>query len=223
MEEHKDEMPEAKIRLLNPRNAYEKKSEKLIGLTGNLADVLGTPDASGIWLVYGKEKHGKTLCSLMLANALSDIKKVLYVSAEEGLSQHFQDSMKRAGIEATQKNLFFSEYLTIKSLKVILRRHTAPKIVVLDNVTAMLAELRRGMAEKLCKEFPNVLFIYVAHMVKNEPYTAIAKNIKIWAKAIFLVEGLKALVSGRVKGGEFNLIEMKAQLYHGLDLKSNNA
>lgn len=223
MEENKEKIPEEKIRLLNPRNVYDTKSEKLIGLTAHLYDVLGTPDAAGIWLVYGKEKHGKTLCSLMLANALSDIKKVLYISAEEGMSQHFQESMKRAGIEVTQKNLFFSDYLTIKQLRIILRRHTAPKIVVLDNVTAMLAELRRDMADKLCKEFPNVLFIYVAHMVKNEPYTAIAKRIKIWAKAIFLIEGLKALVSGRVKGGEFNLIEAKAQLYHGQDLKSNNA
>ncbi|SMG35797.1 RecA family protein [Sphingobacterium psychroaquaticum] len=204
-----------KIRLLNSKNAYAKKFKTLTGLESHFADVLGEPEAYGIWIVYGKEKHGKTLCSLMLANALSNLTKVVYISAEEGISQHFQDTMSRLNIDANNPRLFFSEYISIDELRVILGRRNAPKVVFVDNVTAMIHELRQDAARKLSQDFPNVLFVYVAHQEKNEPYTAIAKKIKIWAKAIFRVEGLRVMVSGRVPGGEYNLHEAKAWLYHG--------
>jgi len=211
-----------RIRLLNSRNAYDKKFKKLVGLKSHFRDVLGEPEAYGIWIVYGKEKHGKTLCSLMMANDFSNLEKVLYISAEEGISQHFQDTMFRLNIDAKNRKLFFSEYLTIDELRIILKRRDAPKIVFWDNVTAASGELRQDAARKLSQEFPNVLFVYVAHQEKNEPYTAIAKKIKIWAKAIFRVEGLRVMVSGRVPGGEYNLNEAKAWLYHGQGVKTDN-
>lgn len=204
-----------KIRLLNTKNVASKKFTQLEGLTAHFRDTLGEPEAYGIWIIYGKEKHGKTLCSLHLANELSRMEKVLYISAEEGISMHFQDTIERLNINPNNRKLLYSEYLSIDELRVILKRRTAPKIVFVDNVTAMIHELKQDAARKLQQDFPNVLFVYVAHQEKNEPYTAIAKKIKIWSKAIFKVEGMRVLVSGRVPGGEFDLNEARAWLYHG--------
>ena len=204
-----------KIRLLNTKNVASKKFTQFIGLRGAFKDTLDEPESYGIWIIYGKEKHGKTLCSLMLANELSQLVKVLYISAEEGISMHFQDSIERLNIDPNNRKLLYSEYLSLDELRVVLKRRGAPMVVFVDNVTAMIHELVRDAARKLSQDFPNVLFVYVAHQDKNEPYTAIAKKIKIWAKAIFKVEGLRVSVSGRVPGGEFDLNEEKSWLYHG--------
>lgn len=212
-----------KVRLLNSKNVFAKKFKLLKGLQGHFSDVLGEPEAHGIWIIYGKEKHGKTLAAQMLGSALSAAAKVLYVSAEEGISLHFQGSLRRLNINPNNPRFLFSEYIDLDELRVILKRRTGPRVVILDNVTALLHELKQDAARKLSQEFPNVLFIYVAHQERNEPYTAIARKIKIWSKVIFRVEGLRVIVSGRVPGGEFNMNEAKAWLYHGNDLENKKA
>ena len=62
--------------------------------------------------------------------------------------------------------------------------------------------------------------VLLAHMEKNEPYTATAKLAKKLAKIIIRVDGLTAFVSGRCPGGIITINEQTAQLYHGSKIKS---
>jgi predicted ATP-dependent serine protease len=205
-----------KVRLLSTINVVDKKFEKFEDLTGVWKKVLGTPTKHGIWLIFGPEKNGKTWFAIMLFIVLSRFEKALYLSAEEGISQHFQDTLLRVGIPKNTKGLLYYEYLEISLIQEVLSRRGAPKIVILDNMTIYADELKNGQLRKLTKQFPDVLFIILAHEESGEPYTATGKMAKRLADVIFKIKGLSALVWGRCPGGEIYIDPEKAQLYHGV-------
>jgi len=177
------------------------------------------PSDSGIWLIWGKEKNGKTTFALMLARYLSTMKKVAYVSAEEGTDKEFTEACLRAGLSTTDKNLNFYEYIELVELRQILKKRNSPDVVFLDNITAYRDELKQNAIQNLKTEFPNKLFVFLAHEERKEPSPSQARNCKRLAKVIVHVVGLKAIVSGRVTGGEYLINEEKAQLFWG---ESNN-
>jgi len=203
------------IRLLNTRNVYEKKFKRFECFDGIWLDTLGAPERNGLWLIYGMEKHGKTWCSLMVSVLLSRFAKVVFISAEEGISANFQDTLDRIGVHESNKRLYYSDYLSIDELRAILKSRRAPGVVVIDNVTFYQDELKNGVVRKLQKEFPDTLFIFLAHEEKGEPYTATAKLIKKLAKVIMHVKGLSVTVWGRCPGGRFDIDNEKAALYYG--------
>lgn len=201
-------------RALTAKNLLEKTYDTF-NFSGIWLEVFGTPTTSGIWLIYGKEKNGKTWGTLLIANYLTSFEKVLYVSAEEGTDMEFQAAIKRAKISDKNKNIHFIEYEPIEDLYVRLRRRKAPKVVVLDNLTIYNAELRGKGITQLKQDFPNVLFILVAHEERNKPYTAAAQMASKLAKVIIRVPGLQLNVGGRCPGGKLMIDENKALLYHG--------
>lgn len=178
-------------------------------------DVIGKPETNGLWLIWGPEKNGKTWCALMLADYLSQFERTLYISAEEGINKGFKDAIIRAQISALNKSLSFIDYETLPELADRLIRRKAPRIVLIDNITVYNDELKNGALRKLEKDFPNVLFIFLAHEDRGEPYTATAKLCKRLAKIIIHVEGLACIVSGRCPGGRAVIDEERATLYHG--------
>lgn len=207
-------------RALTVKNLYQKKFDTF-PFDGIWMDVFGKPSTNGIWLVYGKEKNGKTWGTLLLADYLSKFERVLYISAEEGTDMEFQNAVTRAKIEPNNKNLHFTEYETIEELYTRLKKRKAPRIVVMDNLTIYNEELKANGMKKLKQDFPNVLFICVAHEERNKPYTAAATMASKLAKVIIRVQGLMLIVGGRVPGGELMIDEEKAQLYHGIQINSH--
>ena len=90
--EKEEKKPKKRVRLLTMRNVYDKKISKF-RFSGMWADYVSPePEDHGIWLVYGAEKNGKTTFALMLANYLRQMARVLYLSAEEGISASIQDT-----------------------------------------------------------------------------------------------------------------------------------
>lgn len=68
-------------RALTIRNLYDKVFS-FLPLEDEWLEAIGTEtEDSGVWLIYGKEKNGKTTFALKLANYLSTMRKVLYISA----------------------------------------------------------------------------------------------------------------------------------------------
>jgi len=199
---------------LSIQNLYSKRFETL-RIQGDWRAVLGEPEASGAWLIWGKDKNGKTRCALQLANLLSDLTKVLYVSAEEGTGKAFVESCRRSNISEKNRRLLFSEYIDIEDLKTRLNKRGSERIIAIDNVTFYNDDLKNGVLKELLKTYPQKLFLFLAHEDRNEPYTSTAKLIKKLAKVIIYVEGLACTVSGRVPGGVINLDEFKAKIYHG--------
>lgn len=202
-------------RALSVSNIYKKQHETF-PFTGFYKEVFGEPSTNGIWLVYGKEKNGKTWGTLLLADYISNFtNKVHYISAEEGTDKEFKDALKRAKIDGKNKRMQFTEYETIPELYKRLKKQRAPRVVVLDNATIYNDELKAGGLKKLKQDFPNTLFIILAHEERNKPYTAMAVLASKLAKVIVRVQGLQLHVFGRVPGGILNIDETNAVLYHG--------
>ncbi|MGZ3758943.1 MAG: hypothetical protein ACXVJC_03620 [Mucilaginibacter sp.] len=196
------------------RNVYAKK-HSVFTLDGVWLDVLGEPETHGLWLIWGREKNGKTWVTLLLSNYLSKQHKVHYISAEEGTGKDFTDTCARAQISPSNKSLAMIDYESVDELNYRLKSRKSARIVVIDNITVYADELKNGGLQKLLKDNPEVLFIMLAHEDRGEPYTATAKLAKRLAKRIFYVEGLTCSVSGRGPGGRLLIDEEKAALYHG--------
>ncbi len=202
-------------RTLSAGTIYRKKY-KTFPFEGIYKKVFGTPSTSGIWILYGKEKNGKSWGALLLADYLTKFGRVLYVSAEEGTEMEFKEALKRAKIDGKNKKLQFMEYEPMEDLyKRLNSTQRKPKVVFLDNLTVYNDELKASGIRKLKQDFPNILFVLIAHEERGKPYTASAAMAKKYAKVIIRVIGLQLFVSGRVPGGILNVDENKAILYHG--------
>lgn len=191
------------------------KMFKTFKFTGMWLLVLGELERNGIWIIYGNEKNGKTQFTLLLAEYLSKFEKLMYISAEEGTGFSFQQNLKRANIDAKTSKIMFYEYLLLDEIEEILSRREPPRIVVIDNATVYIDDLKTAQLRRLKNKFPKVLFIIIAHEDKKEPVTAMAKLAKKLANVIIRVEGLTAFVGGRCPGGIINIDLQKAMLYHG--------
>lgn len=206
------------MRTYTVKNILTRKI-KILVLTGIWLAVFGRPERSGkMWLIYGAEKNGKTWFSVLLAKYLSESEKVLYISAEEGIGQSFQDVLTRANVDISNKKFQAYEYVPMEDLRAHLSRRYAPKIVFIDNITVYQEELKNGGVQLLIKENPDKLFIFVAHEDRGEPYTATAKMIKRLADRIVRVQGLVATVGGRLDGKQYVIDEQKAMLIHGSEV-----
>jgi hypothetical protein len=208
-------------RVLTTRNLYSKKFE-FIPFIGMWLTVFGNQTCRGAWLIWGAEKNGKTWFALILANLLSKFGKVLYISAEEGTDDAFVASCKRAGIEDTNKNINYDEYLTIDELEHKLKARRSPDFVFIDNLTIYSDDFRNGVLKELIKKHDNKLFVFIAHEDRNEPYTASAKLCRKLAKVIVHVKGLACSVSGRCPGGVLTIDEEKAMVFHGMKALGND-
>lgn len=204
------------MRTLSAKNVYSIAARKF-PFTGIWAEVFDCPERGGAWIIYGAEKNGKTSFALMLANYLSSLEKVLYISAEEGMQDSFKRAMFRAGISPENRTLKFTDYLPIEDLKERLTKRKSERIIFLDNITVYKDELKDRVLWNLIKEHPTTTFIFLAHEEKGEPYSATAKACRRYAKIIVRVEGLVAFVSGRVngRGGHIVIDPEKAALRFG--------
>ena len=206
-------------RAISTKTLFEKTYDTFI-FDGVWKIVIGIISKGGIWLIYGDEKNGKTTLGLKLAEYLSKFENVWYISAEEGVGFEFQQTASRIGIDPKNPKIKWQDYTALSEIKEKLTKRQAPKVVFLDNATVYVDELKNGILRKLLIDFPNTTFILLAHMEKNEPYTATAKLAKKLAKIIIRVDGLTAFVSGRCPGGIITINEQTAQLYHGSKIKS---
>jgi len=215
----KEETKVSKARVLTVKNIYDKNFDTL-KVGGVWADVLGEIEANGVILIYGKDKNGKTWTALTLGRELSRNYRVLYMSAEEGVGKAFRDTLKRIGVDISERNIHFMDYEPLKSLENRLSMRKSAEVIFIDNLTVYNKEFKGDAFTTLIKKFRNKLFVFMAHEERGEPYMASAKLAKKLANAIMEVKGLACIVSGRCPGGVLIIDEEKAQLYHGQNIKN---
>lgn len=204
-------------RSLSIRNLYDKKY-KQFQFDGLYQQAMGNPESNGIWIIWGKEKNGKTWWALKLADYLSKQAKVLYISAEEGMGMDFRDACKRAGLLATNRMFHLEPYIGIDELFKKLKSRKSARIIFIDNCTVYSSELKPSDLMKLIRQYPDKLFVFLAHEEKGEPYKALAKEARKLAKIIMHVQGLATQISGRCPGGIISVDEQKAALYWGTEI-----
>lgn len=197
------------------------KKFKTFRFTGIWEKVLGEQERGGIWVIYGNEKNGKTTLALLLSEYLTQFENLNYVSAEEGTGFTFQQNIARAKIDFKNTKIKFHDFLEIEELETMLSKRQSAKIIVIDNATAYVDDLKTAVLRKLKRQFPDTLFIIMAHMEKNEPTTAMAKLAKKLCNVYFRVEGLTAFVGGRCPGGILTINDQTAMLFHGSEISKN--
>lgn len=197
------------------------KKFKTFRFTGIWEKVLGEQERGGIWVIYGNEKNGKTTLALLLSEYLTKFENLNYVSAEEGTGFTFQQNIARAKIDFKNTKIKFHDFLEMEELETMLSKRQSAKIIVIDNATAYVDDLKTAVLRKLKRQFPDTLFIIMAHMEKNEPTTAMAKLAKKLCNVYFRVEGLTAFVGGRCPGGILTINDQTAMLFHGSEISKN--
>lgn len=202
------------MRTLSVKQAYSKKF-KTYDFEGIWADVMDKPETTGGWIIHGDEKQGKSTFALMLANYLTRFGKVLYISAEEGVSQNIIRTMKRMGLDDTNKNFKITEYEEWEVLEERMKKRQCPKIIFIDNISKYIDEISKASLKNLLLAHPDKHIIFISHEERKLPDTAAGKYWRKMSKIIVRVEGLKAFVSGRCTGGELMIDEERAMLYHG--------
>lgn len=203
-------------RVLTIKNLYDKVYDYL-PLSGEWEAIGKNTERSGLWLIYGKEKNGKTTFAFKLANYLSTIDKVLYISAEEGTDTNITDTCKRVGIRADNKTLHIVGYKSFDWIKARLKKRKSERIIFIDNTTEYKEEVKNKDISNLLKEFPNTLFIFLSHestQSKGEPDIALSKFCKKKAKRVFHVVGMAAQVLGRTDTDIIPIDNQKAALCH---------
>lgn len=190
---------------------------KLFEFTGLWLQAFGKPETTGFWYLGGQEKHGKSTFAMMLAKYLMNFEKVLYVSAEEGMSKDIIQAMKFAGLSDKDKNFHIINYEPWEDIDKRLESRKSAKIVIIDNSTIYRDEVTKKMISefKQKKHIQNKLIILVCHEEKGLPDNALATHWRKLAKIIIQAEGLKAIISGRCPGGTLMINEEKANLYWG--------
>lgn len=179
-------------------------------------ETLGRQTRSGMWLVYGFEKNGKTTFSLMLADYLSSIERTLYVSAEEGLEDTFADTCRQAGISGDNQRLHLLGYTPVEELLERFKSRKSERIVFIDNLFVYRREITEETLVRLGREYGETLFIFIAHEENGGPYPGNAEACQKLAKAIFRVQGMAVEIGGRGgAGGTIIIDDTRASLYHG--------
>ncbi|GHT13445.1 hypothetical protein AGMMS4956_09620 [Bacteroidia bacterium] len=204
------------MRSLTTRNLLDKKPGETVRLSDELAACIGEAERKGCWLIYGYEKNGKTTFALMLSKTIAQYERVAYISAEEGTDKSFKDACLRAGITADD-NILWDEYLSVDDLVKKFQRPRTPNIIVVDNLTIYADELKPTEVKKrIMDALPQKLLIFLGHEERKSPYPATARMASKYAKVIFHVVGLKAIVTSRFgNGGELVIDEENSELFYG--------
>lgn len=198
---------------------------RFMPLEGMWLRVLGKQTREGCWIIYGAEKNGKTSFALMLANYLSTIENVLYISGEEGTGYTFTDACVRSGINSDNNRIHYLGYMSIDELKSqVFSNRKCERIVFIDNITVYKNELKDLAIKELMDQYPNTLFIFLAHEENREPSTAPGELCKKLAKVIIHITGLVAIVTARGsgEGGPIVIDPEKAALIHGDYINNQN-
>ncbi|MDR3094892.1 MAG: hypothetical protein LBU62_09685 [Bacteroidales bacterium] len=196
-----------KKRSLTTRNLLDKKPGKPVMLSDEtLKAAIGeNAELRGSWLIYGNEKNGKTWFSLILARAIAAHHKVAYISAEEGLEGSFLSAVRRAGITASDR-IQWHEYLTKDEIIETYRKPRTAEVIFIDNLTRYIGEIAPSDILTIQQRLPSKLIVYVAHEENKHPIPAAGIRALTFARVVFRIAGLRALITSRYEGGGGEMI-----------------
>ena len=130
---------------------------------GAFKAALGCPEVKGSWLIFGNSGVGKTTFALQLAKYLTNfVDKVAFDSLEQGLSLSLQKAWNRVGMEAVGAKVILLDKEGIPELRARLAKRKSPNVVIIDSVMCLIG-LRMSDYQKLVNDFPNKLFVFLAH------------------------------------------------------------
>lgn len=202
-------------------DAILSKSYNDIDLSPIWRASLGTPELSGVWIIWGHSSNGKTSFSLQLAKELCRFGKVAYLSLEEGTSKTMQMAIVRNGMHEVARKFVLLED-TIEELVKRLNRPKSPKIVFIDSY--QFAGFTKTDYLKFKEQFKNKLIVFISHAEGKHPEGRSAKFVRYDADIKIWVEGYKAFPKSRY-GGEapYTIWQDGAQKYWSKTNENDNS
>jgi hypothetical protein len=188
-----------------PRRAISNRSVldarfKTAEFTGKWLASFGRPELRGAWIIYGESGSGKTHFALELLKYLSRFGRAAYDSLEQGLSLSMQTAWKDAAMHEAGSRVILLAKEPVEELRERLRKRKSPDFVVIDSITALVGFTRSVFIE-LVNEFPDKLFIFIAHEENGKPYPAIARHVRKLSEVKIHAEGYKAFITTRFQSG----------------------
>jgi hypothetical protein len=184
---------------------------------GAWAELIGKPEISGAWLIWGDSGNGKTRFALQLCKYMARFCRVAYNSMEEGASKSMKKAFREVGMDEVKRNVILLDNEPIVDLKERLRKRRSPDAVVIDSVQYTGMTYRDYTS--LRAEFRNKLFIMISHADGKNPAGRTAKSIRYDAFVKIRVEGYRAFALSRYGGGKpFTIWEEGAAAYYNEDL-----
>lgn len=184
---------------ISNKNVLDARFE-VADFAGKWLASFGRPELRGAWIIYGESGSGKTHFALELLKYLSGfVNKVAYDTLEQGLSKSFQNAWKDAEMQTIGSRVIVLAKEPIKDLRERLKKRKSPDVVVIDSITALVG-FTRGVFIELINDFPDKLFIFIAHEENNKPYPAIAQHVRKLSEVKMRVEGYKAFMTTRFSG-----------------------
>lgn len=170
-------------------------------LPEDFTKLLGTPEMSGIWIIWGESFNGKTAFAMQLAKALTKSGKVFYDTLEEGARKSMQKAVIQHNMQEVKRRFLIGNREGIEDLKTRLRRKKSADIIFIDSI--QYTGLTKKEYKQLKEEFPKKLFIFISHADGKNPEGSLAKFVKYDADVKIRVEGYKAMCLSRL-GGDKN-------------------
>jgi hypothetical protein len=195
------------------------KNYKDIELHGNWKTLIGEPERSGSWLLWGQSFNGKTSFCMQLAKELAKNEKVLFNSLEEGSRKSMKRAIVRNRMTEVQYNFHVIQE-TMDELNERLNKPRAEKIIFIDSLQC--AELSKVSYLKLLRDHPDKLFIFISHAEGKQPQGRFAGFVRYLSDVKIRIEGYKAFVMSRASNdateAEFIIWHKGAEDYWGTNL-----
>ncbi|GEP52345.1 hypothetical protein FNO01nite_30170 [Flavobacterium noncentrifugens] len=195
----------------------ENKKYKDLVLEGDWLKLLGEPESSGSWIVWGQSGSGKSRFTMMLAKCLAGHGKVLWNDLEEGVRKSMQKTIRECKMIDVKQNFLLLNKEPIEDLKVRLRKRKSAKFIFINSVQH--SKLTKVQFIDLINEFPNKLFIFISHAEGKEPKGTVADFVRYDSDIKIRVEGYKAFPISRLGGGEPYVIWPEEAAKYWLDLE----
>lgn len=166
---------------------------------GKWESSFGSPERSGVWIIWGNSGNGKTSFAMQLARYLTQFGKVAYNSLEEGARKSLKLTLQRNNMQQVSKHFFILSE-DIEELRKRLAKRKSPNIVIIDSF--QYTGMTKAEYKKLKKDFPTKLFIFISHAEGKNPEGRAAKFVMYDADIKIRVEGYKAFFASRFGGGD---------------------
>ncbi len=147
------------------------------------------------WFISGASASGKSSFVMQLAKELCRHGSVLYMSYEEGISQSFQQRLKRERMNEAQGSMRVATSDTYEELVKRLARPKSAKFVIIDSFQESRFTFEE--VDDLVDRFPRKSFIFISQEHKGQPSGKPACRLRYKAGLKIRVVGYKAYCQGR--------------------------
>jgi len=190
----------------------------VLAFEGAFAALIGTPELTGSWLIWGNPGNGKTRFSLQLAKYMSLFCRIAINSLEEGLSFSMKRAFEQERMHEVKGRVILLDKEPIQDLIERLLKPKSPQVVIIDSF--QYGGLNYNDYKKLIRRFPRKLFVWISHAEGKEPAGRTARSVKYDANVKIHIEGFRAHAISRYGGGEpYTIWPEGAERYWGI---SNN-